>query len=181
MRKEWMPIRWERIKLGNLIKVEKDTEFPADMFILKTARDAGNAYVDTLNLDGESNLKEKFAVPKIQELSDEQVLDFDGEIHCDLPNENLEKWDANIQSPQLEEILTVNIKQLCLRGTTLRNCDYIYGIPVYMGSETKIMKNQKEQPTKVSNVMKTMNQMLFQIFMFQLLIIILFASMSMIW
>ena len=105
-----MPIRWERIKLGSLIKVEKDTEFPTDMFILKTARDAGNAYVDTINLDGESNLKEKFALPKIQELSDEQVLDFDGEIHCDLPNENLEKWDANIQSPQLEEILTVNIK-----------------------------------------------------------------------
>ena len=58
-----MPIKWDRIKLGTLLKVEKDNEFPADVFILKSARDSGNAFVDTLNLDGESNLKEKFAIP----------------------------------------------------------------------------------------------------------------------
>lgn len=69
------------------------------MFILKSSKDGGQAFVDTLNLDGESNLKEKLTVPKIQELSDDNVLNFDGEIHCDIPNENLEKWDANIASP----------------------------------------------------------------------------------
>jgi phospholipid-transporting ATPase len=52
---------------------------------------------------------------------------------------------------------------------------------VYLGNQTKIMMNSKPQPTKVSNVMKLMNQMLFQVFMFQLLIILFFASMSMIW
>ena len=50
-----------------------------------------------------------------------------------------------------------------------------------MGNETKIMQNSKQSPTKVSDVMRMMNMMLFQIFMFQLLIILLFASMSMIW
>jgi len=44
-----------------------------------------------------------------------------------------------------------------LRGTTLRNVEYVYGIPIYLGNDTKIMKNQKEIPTKVSNVMRTMN------------------------
>lgn len=52
---------------------------------------------------------------------------------------------------------------------------------MYVGNQTKIMMNSKPQPTKVSNVMKLMNQMLFQVFMFQLLIILFFASMSMIW
>lgn len=66
-----MPVRWNLLRTGSLIRVDKDTEFPADMFILKSSRDAGTAYVDTLNLDGESNLKEKLAVPKIQELTDE--------------------------------------------------------------------------------------------------------------
>lgn len=134
MRKEWMPKKWIDIKTGQLVKVDKDTEFPTDMFILKSSKDSGVAYVDTLNLDGESSLKEKRTVPKIQEISDEDILNFDGEIHCDVPNENLEKWDANIQSAQLPEILTVSIKQLCLRGTTLRNTEYIYGIPVYLGN-----------------------------------------------
>ena len=128
-----MPKKWVEIKPGYLVKVEKDTEFPTDMFLLKSSKDSGIAYVDTLNLDGESNLKEKGSIPKIQEISDEDLLNFDGEIHCEGPNENLEKWDANIQSPQLSEILTVSIKQLCLRGTTLRNTEYVYGIPVYLG------------------------------------------------
>ncbi len=66
-----MPVQWNLLKLGTLVRVDKDTEFPADMFLLKSSRDSGAAYVDTLNLDGESNLKEKLAVPKIQELTDE--------------------------------------------------------------------------------------------------------------
>ena len=129
-----MPKKWINIKAGELVKVDKDTEFPSDMFILKSSKDSGVAFVDTLNLDGESSLKEKRTVPKIQEISEEDILNFDGEIHCDVPNENLEKWDANIQSAQLPEISTVSIKQLCLRGTTLRNTEYIYGIPVYLGN-----------------------------------------------
>jgi P-type E1-E2 ATPase len=65
LRKEWMPVKWDLLKMGTLVRVDKDTEFPADMFLLKSARDSGSAYVDTLNLDGESNLKEKLAIPKL--------------------------------------------------------------------------------------------------------------------
>ena len=60
-----MPVKWDLIKVGTLVRVDEDTEFPADMFILKSSRDSGAAYVDTLNLDGESNLKEKLSVPKL--------------------------------------------------------------------------------------------------------------------
>ncbi len=60
-----MPKKWVEIKPGYLVKVEKDTEFPTDMFLLKSSKDSGIAYVDTLNLDGESNLKEKGSIPKI--------------------------------------------------------------------------------------------------------------------
>ena len=56
-REEWMPRRWQDIQTGTLVKVDKDTEFPTDMFLLKSSRENGVAYVDTLNLDGESNLK----------------------------------------------------------------------------------------------------------------------------
>lgn len=52
-RKEWMNRQWIELKLGQLVKVEKDTEFPADMFILKSSKPNGTVFVDTLNLDGE--------------------------------------------------------------------------------------------------------------------------------
>jgi magnesium-transporting ATPase (P-type) len=71
------------------------------MFLLKSSKDNGLAFIDTLNLDGESSLKEKSAVPFVQDLTDENLLGFDGEIACDVPNENLEKWDGNLSSVQI--------------------------------------------------------------------------------
>lgn len=97
-RREWMMRQWFDIKLGQLVKIEKDSEFPADMFILKSSRENGVAYVDTLNLDGESNLKQKQAMTQLQSLKDEDAWNFDGEIHCDVANENLEKWDSQLKS-----------------------------------------------------------------------------------
>lgn len=97
----------------------------------------------------------------MQSLTDDHAWNFDGEITCDVANENLEKWDSTLKSEQIPDVLTLSIKQLCLRGTILRNTEYIYGIPIYLGNDTKIMKNQKKQPHKVSNVMRQMNTMLF--------------------
>ena len=47
--------------MGELIKVNKDEEFPADLVILKSSKEGGICYVDTMNLDGETNLKERIA------------------------------------------------------------------------------------------------------------------------
>jgi hypothetical protein len=37
-------------------------------------------------------------LPSIQALAEEKVWNFDGNIKCDMPNENLEKWDAILKS-----------------------------------------------------------------------------------
>lgn len=45
--------RWQDIKSGELVKILKDEEFPADIVLLKSDKETGIAYVDTMNLDGE--------------------------------------------------------------------------------------------------------------------------------
>lgn len=45
--------RWHDIKSGELVKILKDEEFPADLVLLKSDKETGIAYVDTMNLDGE--------------------------------------------------------------------------------------------------------------------------------
>ena len=42
-----------------LIKVMEDEFFPADLVVLKSSDQAGGLYVETKNLDGETNLKTK--------------------------------------------------------------------------------------------------------------------------
>jgi magnesium-transporting ATPase (P-type) len=54
-------------------------------------------------------------------------------------------------------------KQLLLRGCTLRNTEFCIGFAVYMGPESKIMMNAKKPPTKISNVQKKMNTMLYSV------------------
>jgi len=54
-------------------------------------------------------------------------------------------------------------KQLLLRGCKLRNTEFCIGFAVYMGPESKIMMNAKKPPTKISNVQKKMNTMLYSV------------------
>jgi magnesium-transporting ATPase (P-type) len=42
--------------------VQKNEDVPADMLLLYTSNESGIAYVDTMALDGETNLKDKSSV-----------------------------------------------------------------------------------------------------------------------
>merc|ERR1719383_414332 len=52
---------WGDLKVGDVIRVEKDEELPADIVPLWSSGDRGTCFVSTANLDGETNLKLKAA------------------------------------------------------------------------------------------------------------------------
>ena len=58
------PLTWSNVRVGDVVKIEKDTEFPADLLLLHAAGGKDIVYVDTMNLDGETNLKEKYCFSK---------------------------------------------------------------------------------------------------------------------
>lgn len=53
------PKPWQDIKVGMLIRVNEDEFFPADLIVLKSSDAKGGLFVETKNLDGETNLKAK--------------------------------------------------------------------------------------------------------------------------
>ena len=73
------------------------------------------------------------------------------------------------------------IKNTFLRGCFLRNTEFIIGVVVYTGMETKIMKNLKKPFHKVSNIMRLMNNMLYSVFAFQFILISVFAGLDLKW
>lgn len=84
----------------------------------------------------------------------------------DKPNPNLDVWEGNLHSELLGQTKPCSPKNLLLRGCTLKNTPFCYGICLYVGNQTKIMMNQKKAPAKVSNLMRLMNKLLYSVFAF---------------
>ena len=79
------------------------------------------------------------------------------------------------------KVPVASIKNLLLRGCFVRNTDYGIGIVIYTGMTTKIMKNLKKPPHKVSYIMRLMNKMLYSVFAFQLCLIFIYAGCNLDW
>jgi phospholipid-translocating ATPase len=130
------------LKVGDIVKIEKDTEFPADILLLQAAQGKDLVFIDTMNLDGETNLKERFVASKEDVKSIEDVMKLRGYLECDPPHESLDEWDGNMHFTE-SRVVNANIKNMLLRGCYLRNIDYAIGLVVYVGNESKIMMNAK--------------------------------------
>lgn len=159
-----------------MVRVEKEGKFPVDMLLMVTPNPDGLVFVDTSNLDGETNLKDK-SVP-IPKLTSEGLFQLNGKIFCDAPNHHLEEWDAEMVSQKFKKNVILDVKNLLLRDTMLKNTNFCIGIAINLGKHTKIMMNSKKPKQKVSNIMRTMNYLLYSIFAFQMAIVVTFASLS---
>lgn len=63
--KEFITVHWRDLKVGQIVKVTCDKFFPADMVLAQSSDPKGVCYVETKNLDGETNLKHKTAVKSL--------------------------------------------------------------------------------------------------------------------
>ncbi len=64
-------IPWHAVKTGQLVKVKKNEFFPADLILLKSSAPKNQCFVETKNLDGETNLKHKSAPKQLASYQDE--------------------------------------------------------------------------------------------------------------
>jgi P-type E1-E2 ATPase len=91
----------KQVKIGDILEIKKDEEFPADLVLLY-AEDASNKpidliFIDTMNLDGEANLKPRTIIDS--SISDrEQLHTTNAHISYEVPNKDLEKWEGTFQN-----------------------------------------------------------------------------------
>ena len=154
------------------------------MLILHSTLPKGICYVETKNLDGETNLKQKQADKNIVRMAPTEVevcKRFDkAVIECEGPNEFLYTFQGNLKLSD-DEVIPCNADQLLLRGSSLRNTESIIGVAVYTGHETKIMKNSPNARSKRSMIETRTNRYILYTVLVQVIACSIGATYSGIW
>lgn len=147
---------WKDIKVGDFVKVREDEGIPADIIVISSSDIEGECFIDTRNLDGESNLKPRFACQATRDLRDSNSLaDSQFWVEVEGANSNLQSFGWSLHhGPNTESLSPGNFIP---RGSTLRNTRYVVGYVVYTGAESKIVLNAGETPTKRSRISSELN------------------------
>lgn len=252
---------WRSIKVGQLIKVMQDSYFPCDLLIVSSEKETGICYVETKNLDGETNLKYKAANSFLQNnySKEHHLALLNGQINTSKPNHLIYEFNgvANIQAhgesehtckdyvlksnikadsfqidasvseevmsdkvdscrkvnkpksretfqsqndftigdlhcdsqnkdtcksfdKSLSKKITLNKDNLLLRGCSLKQTKFVVGIAIYVGHDSKIMKNFPIPSQKASRIEKKLQILIIIILIGQILLSIIGACISLI-
>ncbi|XVE51921.1 hypothetical protein DITRI_Ditri02bG0078900 [Diplodiscus trichospermus] len=154
---------WRQVQVGDVVKVEKDQFFPADLLLLSSSYEDGICYVETMNLDGETNLKVKRALEVTLPLDeDEAFKNFRGMIKCEDPNPSLYTFIGNFEYDS--QVYALDPSQILLRDSKLRNTAFVYGIAIFTGHDSKVMQNATKSPSKRSRIERKMDYIIYVLF-----------------
>ncbi|XP_055965000.1 phospholipid-transporting ATPase IB-like [Sorex fumeus] len=179
--KKWQICRWEKVEVGDIVKVTNEQFLPADIVVISSSEPQSTCYVATSNLDGETNLKIRQAVLEIAKMhTEKQLSSLSGRIECEVPNCHLNSFVGTLFLKDKIPI-PVGPNQILLRGTQLKNTQWITGIVVYTGFETKFMQNLVKFPLKRSTVEKVTNVQIVVLFVLLLVLSVVSCVGAMIW
>ncbi|EAX08372.1 ATPase, aminophospholipid transporter-like, Class I, type 8A, member 2, isoform CRA_a, partial [Homo sapiens] len=160
----WHTIMWKEVAVGDIVKVVNGQYLPADVVLLSSSEPQAMCYVETANLDGETNLKIRQGLSHTADMQTREVLmKLSGTIECEGPNRHLYDFTGNLNLDG-KSLVALGPDQILLRGTQLRNTQWVFGIVVYTGHDTKLMQNSTKAPLKRSNVEKVTNVQILVLF-----------------
>ncbi|ABN66077.2 aminophospholipid-translocating ATPase [Scheffersomyces stipitis CBS 6054] len=151
--------KWKHIKVGDIIKVSENEAFPADVMLLATSdTDNQEAFIETMDLDGETNLKSKCPHAEICKkfsnvtgLKNTKML-----ITVEDPNIDLYNFEGSFEVN--DKVFALGPDNVVYRGSVLRNTKSVLGLVIFTGEETKIrMNNIKNPRTKAPKLQRNIN------------------------
>ncbi|XP_014666563.1 PREDICTED: probable phospholipid-transporting ATPase VA, partial [Priapulus caudatus] len=144
---------WRDVRVGDVVHLSCDEVIPADVLLLRCSNARGVCYVETTNLDGESNLKRR----RVARGPPDVVAAAQFIVECDTPNNQIDRFGGAVAHTDGRRVAVGN-DNLLLRGCVLKNTDYVEGVVVYAGHETKAMLNNGGPRYKRSRLERHMNR-----------------------
>ncbi|RXN21327.1 phospholipid-transporting ATPase ID-like protein [Labeo rohita] len=156
--------KWMNVQVGDIVKLENNEFVTADLLLLSSSEPLNLIYIDTAELDGETNLKVKQALTITGDLGNDiqRLAAFNGEVRCEPPNNRLDKFTGTLTVGG--ETFALDNERILLRGCTLRNTEWCFGLVVFGGPDTKLMQNSGKSIFKRTSIDRLMNVLVMFIF-----------------
>ncbi|KAF6727503.1 Phospholipid-transporting ATPase ID [Oryzias melastigma] len=173
--------KWMNVQVGDIIRLENNQFVTADLLLLSSSEPLNLVYVETAELDGETNLKVRQALPVTGELGEdmEKLADFNGEVRCEPPNNRLDRFTGTLVFGGQK--YSLDNEKILLRGCTLRNTEWCFGLVLFAGPETKLMQNCGKSTFKRTSIDRLMNVLVLCIFGFLAVMCVVLAIGNYIW
>lgn len=178
-----LPHHWNDVQVGNLLLIKDEEPFPADLILLACDHNLGVCYIETSSLDGEKGLKAKNSLKETETVKSTENLKelSEWEIECPVPDAMIYQFQGTIHLKRTGSRLMLNQRQFLPRGARLKNSNWVIGIVIYTGFDTKVMRNSEKSKIKVSNIEKKTNKYLLFVLVFELACCVTSAVGFMIW
>lgn len=169
--RRFVGVRYSDIAVGDMLQIKCRSIVPADMVLFAVAEKSdppkGTCHVETRSLDGEAYLRQRQALNiTFSVMQDIAMLDvLKGEVVMEHPNTMIENFSGNIDlgnSVGRQLILPENV---VLRGCTVRSTDWVIGLIVNTGNDTKMAMTSayKVDTQKISKVELQANAQIYRI------------------
>ncbi|KAL3686628.1 hypothetical protein R1sor_009202 [Riccia sorocarpa] len=157
-------LQWRELHVGDVVTVSDGDYFPADLLLLSSSGPDGICYVETKNLDGETNLKVRQALEFTWNLKDDASLkEFRADVKCEGPNASLYTFTGRLEFDDGKKF-SLDPSQLLLRDSTLQNTGHVWGVVIYAGHDTKVMQNATAPSSKRSRIDRTLDKIIWVMF-----------------
>jgi len=166
------------LQVGDIVLIFGDDTFAADIVLLKSSNGV-NAFIQTSSLDGEKNLKKRFVpkgIEKYTKPEDEKSYMLGGTCTTLPPEKDLHSFTGKLEVGGKNYAL--NIEQLLLKDSKLKNTGWIIGTVAFTGKESKVMLNSQKSRNKVSNLENKLNKVIIFLFFVQILICIVLSAIT---
>ena len=144
--KPWVETKWQNIRVGDIVRLNRDDAAPADLVLLHAQGTDDTAYIETMALDGETNLKSKHASPPLAKScrTVDELARCNAHLVVEDPNLDLYNFEGKVSVG--DETLPLANSEIIYRGSVLRNTSEAVGLVVYSGEECKIRMNATKNP-----------------------------------
>ena len=148
--RKFIDTTWKEIKVGQIIKILKDEVVPADIILLESMDHKHQCYLDNSSINGNFDM---FTIKKACNDTNapnmkvmkfvEYVKNIKGILKYEEPNSNMNSFNGRLKLESFPRASGINQENFVMRGATIKNVRYIYGLVVYTGMETKMMMTLK--------------------------------------